>query len=88
MFSRLKLSKEEQAVVVEVLLDYLNDKSKIVKTFSMQALADFAERDAGLRTRVIKLLEELTTTGSPAMRSRGRILLEKLKQYDVTACSR
>jgi hypothetical protein len=88
MFSRLKLSKEEQAVVVEVLLDYLNDKSKIVKTFSMQALADFAERDAGLRTRVIKLLEELTTTGSSAMRSRGRILLEKLKRYDVTACSR
>jgi len=88
MFPRLELNREEQAVVVEVLLHYLNDKSKIVKTFSMQALADFAERDASLRTKVIKLLEELTTTGSPAMRSRGRKLLEKLKRYGATACSR
>jgi hypothetical protein len=77
MFPRLELSKEEQAVIVEIILDYLNDKSKIVKTFSMQALADFAERDAGLRPQVIKLLEELIRTGSPAVRSRGRKLLEK-----------
>jgi hypothetical protein len=78
MFPRLELSKEEQAVVVEILLDYLDDKSKIVKTSSMQALADFAERDAGLRPKVIKLLEEFTTAGSPAMKSRGRKLLERL----------
>jgi len=81
MFPRLELSKEERAVVVEILLDYLNDESKIVKTFSMQALADFAERDARLRPQVIKLLEELTRTGSPAMKSRGRKLLEKLNRY-------
>jgi hypothetical protein len=80
MFPRLELSEEEQTVVVEVLLDYLNDRSKIVRTFAMQALADFAERDASLRTKVIKLLKELTTTGSPAMRSRGRKLLENLNR--------
>jgi hypothetical protein len=79
MFPRLELSKEERAVVVEILLDYLDDKSKIVKTFSMQALADFAERDTSLRPKVIQLLEELTRTGSPAMKNRGRKLLEKLK---------
>ena len=81
MVPRLELSKEEQAVVVEILLDYLNDKSKIVKTFSMQALADFAQRDASLQFKVIQLLEGLTRTGSPAMRSRGRKLLEKLNRY-------
>jgi len=80
MFPRLELSKEERAVVVQILLDYLDDKSKIVKTSSMQALADLAERDASLRFKVIKLLEEFTTTGSPAMKSRGRKLLEKLKR--------
>ncbi|MFQ5812528.1 MAG: hypothetical protein ACE5I2_04980 [Anaerolineae bacterium] len=78
MVPRLELSQEEQAVVVEILLNYLNDKSKIVKTFSMQALADLAEQDANLRSQVIPLLEELTRTGSPAMKSRGRKLLEKL----------
>ncbi len=78
MIPRLELSEEERGVVVEILLDYLSDESKIVKTFSMQALADLAEQDAGLRSQVIPLLEELTRTGSPAMKSRGRKLLEKL----------
>ena len=78
MAPRLKLSQEERTVVVEILLDYLNDQSKIVKTFSMQALADLAEQDASLLSQVVPLLEELTRTGSPAMRSRGRKLLEKL----------
>jgi hypothetical protein len=81
MFPRLELGKEERAVVVEILLDYLDDKSKIVKTSSMQALADFAKRDVGLRLKVIKFLAELTRTGSPAMRSRGRKLLEELNRY-------
>ncbi len=80
MVPRLELSEEERAVVVEILLDYLHDKSKIVKTFSMQALADLAEQDASLRSQVIQLLEELTRTGSPAMKSRGRKLLEKLSR--------
>ena len=35
MIPRLELSEEERPVVVEILLDYLHDKSKIVKTFSM-----------------------------------------------------
>ena len=78
MIPRLELSEEEQVVVVEILLGYLHDKSKIVKTFSMQALADLAEQDASLRSQVIPLLEELTRTGSPAMKSRGRKLLESL----------
>jgi hypothetical protein len=78
MIPRLDLTKEERAIVLEILDDYLNDKSNIVKTFSMQALADLAEQDTNLRVRVIPLLEELTRTGSPAMRSRGRKLLQKL----------
>lgn len=80
MVPRLELSEEERAVAVEILLDYLHDKSKIVKTFSMQALADLAEKDASLRSQVTQLLEELTRTGSPAMKSRGRKLLDKLSR--------
>ncbi len=79
MFSRLTLTRKERRVVVGILLDYLKDESKIVKTFSMQALADIAEQDAVLRPSIVKLLEKLTQTGSPAMQSRGRKLLAKLK---------
>jgi hypothetical protein len=79
MVPRLDLSVEERALVVTILLGYLNDRSKIVKTFSMQALADLAEEDAHLRGRLISLFEDLTETGSPAMKSRGRRLLTGLR---------
>ncbi len=78
MLPRLDWSQEEQAAIVEILMGYLDDESKIVKTFTMQALADFAARDANLRPRVIELLKELVQTGSPAMKSRGRKLVKKL----------
>ena len=82
MLPRLEWSEGEREVVTEILLGYLDDKSKIVKTFVMQALADFAERDADLRPQVIRLLEELVETGSPAMKSRGRKLLKKLGEIE------
>jgi hypothetical protein len=79
LFSRLDLTNDERSAVLDILSDYLKDKSKIVKTFSMQALADIAEQDKGLRSSIIKKLEVLTQEGSPAMKSRGRKLLSKLK---------
>jgi hypothetical protein len=78
MIPRLDLNQEERIFALKILLDYLDDKSNIVKTFSMQALADLAEKDTNLRVQVIPLLEELTRTGSSAMKSRGRKLLQKL----------
>jgi hypothetical protein len=84
MLPRLEWSQEERAAIVGILLGYLNDESKIVKTFTMQALANLAENDADLRPRVIELLKDLTETGSPAMKSRGRKLLERLRQLSHT----
>ena len=80
MLPRLELDAEERRAALETLLGYLNDKSKIVKTFSMQALADLAEKDAALRPQLVSVLEELTRRGSPAMKSRGQKLSEKLEQ--------
>jgi hypothetical protein len=79
MLPRLALRRPELAVAVETLLDYLADESSIVKTFAMQALADFAEREVFLRERVIKVLQRCTREGSPAMKSRGRKLLKSLQ---------
>jgi hypothetical protein len=78
MIPRLELSQAERAVAVDILTSYLNDKSKIVKTFAMQALADLAGEHADLRAQVSELLEKWVQTGSPAMKSRGRKLLAKL----------
>lgn len=82
MVPRLDLSAQEREVAEGILLGYLEDDSLIVKTFSMQALSDLAETDAELRARVLPLLEELTATGSPAMRSRGEKLLERLRKIE------
>lgn len=78
MIPRLALDDGELAHVVGVLMSYLDDESKIVKTFSMQALADLAEKRPGLRPQVVEVIKRLARTGSPAMRSRGRRLLAKL----------
>jgi len=79
MLPRVDLNADEHAAAYAVLLGYLDDQSRIVKTFAMQALADLAEDDAALRPQMIELLENLIQTGSPAMQSRGRTLLERLR---------
>ena len=79
MFSRLKLTQDDRREVLTILDQYLEDKSKIVKTFSMQAMADIALQDSELKPAIYKKLQKLTRTGSPAMQSRGRKLLAKLK---------
>ena len=79
MIPRLKLTPKETATLTEILFDYLNDKSKIVVTFAMQALADLALKKAITSTGVIRAIETLTQTGSPAIQSRGKKLLTQLK---------
>jgi len=77
---RLQLDPGEKKMVVNILYAYLNDRSKIVVTFALQALADFAAEDQKLQPDVVRLLQELIETGSPAIKSRGRKLLERLKK--------
>ena len=79
LLPRLELTAEERQVVINILEGYLNDKSSIVKTFAMQALADLAMEEVGLRQEIIGKIEALTASGTPAMRSRGKKLLKKLK---------
>ncbi len=79
MITRLPLDRAERRRVVALLNSYLRDQSGIVRVFSMQALADLALQDAGLRPGITRRLRSLTRTGTPAMRSRGRKLLARLK---------
>jgi HEAT repeat protein len=78
LISRIKLSRTERRIAVEILSRYLKDDSRIVRTFALQGLADLAVQDAYLRPGIVRTLKRLTRTGSPAMRSRGRKLLQKL----------
>ncbi len=82
MFSRLDISDRERDRIIKVLLCYIDaSESKIVKTFSMQTLADLAKRDEVIRPQIIKILKNLVGTGSPAMKNRGNKLINKLNSY-------
>ena len=80
LLSRLEFDAPERRQVVEMLNEYLTDTSRIVKTFARQALADIAEQEPELSASIIERLRKLSRTGSPAMRSRGRKLLARLKR--------
>jgi hypothetical protein len=80
LLSRVELNGPERRRVIEIMLEYLTDLSKIVKTFAMQTLADIAADDPRLRGPIVARLRRLTRTGSPAMKSRGRKLLARLKR--------
>lgn len=77
---RLKMNQEEVQAAVEILKIYLEDDSRIVRTFAMDSLAYFAESDPALESWAIALIEEMVEDGSPAMQSRGRKLLLRLKE--------
>jgi len=80
MIPRLDLTPQETNTVTDIFVDYLTDDSKIVVTFAMQALSDLATKRGSVSTRVLDALENLTQTGSPAIRARGKKLLPKLKK--------
>ena len=79
MIPRLTLTSTERSRAVIILKNYLGDKSSIVKTFSMQALAELADQNEGLKPEIYSLIKMLTRTGTPAMKTRGRKLLMALQ---------
>lgn len=78
MIPRLTLTEEELPHAVETLRGYLGDKSRIVRTFAMQALADLVKQDPSLKTDVLALVRGSVDASSPAVRSRARKLLLEL----------
>lgn len=78
MLARLPLDAADLARVVALLTAWLGDKSIIVRTMSMQALADLAECHDALRPLVLSHLRVWTVAGTPAMKARGRKLLRRL----------
>lgn len=78
MLARLPLTDVEETTVVNLLLSYTNDRSSIVKTMSMQALADIALRSHRFLPEIKQHIEELSIIGTLAMKARGKKLLRLL----------
>ena len=80
MTPRLHLSKRDCISAIRALMRHLEDRSSIVKTSAMQALADLASSHDELIPETRTLLTTLIETGTPAMRARGRKLLRQLER--------
>lgn len=79
MIPRLPLTQGERRRAADILQLYLEDRSSIVRTFALQALANLSRSDAGLRTRVRGILVQSLVRGTAAMKARARKLLKELK---------
>jgi hypothetical protein len=80
MFTRLKLTAAERRRIAATLKEWLTDRSRIVQTFSLQALADLSKRDPALRSEVKRLIEARVKSGPPSVQSRARKLLKELSK--------
>jgi hypothetical protein len=83
MVPRLALNAKERELAASLLGRYLQDRSSIVKTFSLQGLAELAQDDPSLRPTVIEILRAATRSGTPAMKARSRKLLIHLQKGSV-----
>jgi hypothetical protein len=77
---RLLLTSEERRLAYSLLIGYLADRSSIVKTCALQALADLATDDSSILAGVIKILRQSIRNGTPAMKARSRKLLFRLQE--------
>jgi hypothetical protein len=78
LFTRLELTKIERRKVITILRGWMEDKSRIVQTFSLQALANLSKQDPRLRSGIRRLIEEKAGAGFPSVRSRAKKLLKEL----------
>ena len=78
MFTRITWTEAERKQVASNLKSWLDDKSRIVQVFSLQALADLSGQDARLKPEVIALIKKKMKTSSPSIQSRGRKLVRQL----------
>ena len=74
----LTLTRLERQRVFNILSGYLEDDSRIVKTFALQGLAELAGQDHRYAPRVLMRVESLIASGIPSVESRARKLLPQL----------
>jgi hypothetical protein len=78
MAPRLDLTARERQTVFDLMVSFLNDDSRIVRTFSIQGMADLAEQDRALRASANAVIDRMKADPSPAVRARCRKLLAAL----------
>jgi hypothetical protein len=79
MIPRLRLGRQERVRATATLGGFLGDRSSIVRTFALQALAELSRGNPEMEADLIDLLERAMRTGTPAMKARSRKLLAQFR---------
>jgi hypothetical protein len=79
MVPRLPLTSKERLRAAATFRRYLQDRSSIVKTCAMQAIADIAAHDESLLSEIKALLQDSMRSGTAAMKARARKLLSRFE---------
>jgi hypothetical protein len=78
---RITLTRPESARAAETLQSWLeDDSSSIVKTMSLQGLANLTRQDSSLLPTVLDLLSIHSHSGTPAMRVRCHLLMREFEK--------
>lgn len=77
---RLRLTAAQRETSVELLFEFMVDKSRIVQSFALTGLVDFAEKDHALRDKVLPVVHRATTSGIPSVEARARKLLKRMRE--------
>jgi hypothetical protein len=83
LFTRLQLTSTERKRVILILKSWLADKSRIVQTFSLQALAVLSKQDPDLGSEVRRLIVRRIKSGPPSVRSRAKKLLKEISKQRI-----
>ena len=78
ILGELLLRGRDKALAVDLMFEALSSRSALQRTFALQALANYAQNDAALRTRVQPVLQRALTDTSAAIRARARKLVKQL----------
>lgn len=77
MLPLLKLTHAERQQAFDTMRPWLSDKSSIVRTFALQTMYDLAQHDPSLLDEALLHLQHALAKGTPAMRARARMILNK-----------
>ncbi len=77
---RLHCNTSEERRLVTLLKSCLLHRSKIVQVSAMEALVELAEKNVASKADVADVIKKQMTKGSPAVKVRGRKLMQRLEK--------
>jgi HEAT repeat protein len=74
----LPLHGIDKSVAIDLMFEALASRSALQRVFALQALANYAQTDPALRTRIQPILQHALTDASASIRARARKLLKEV----------